>query len=317
MATRNIAFGYDDGTLNVDIILRRASDGYYWAGTTFTAAAPSPALTMTYDSVLGQYYTETSPSERCFWTAKDHDTGDLLAYGEYGGGYPVVSVASVSSYTIQEVIDRIRTEISDPDDDGNPRFSDAQLLNILDRCVGWLTAESFKRRTTIGLGEANYAGDGTEEWSLPSNFYALLYLVDPTAKTGAVLKQIPYSDYLRGDLALDVVGVEYFAIKGSNIYFVDHIPTGLTVKMLFYPKIGKLTVSTTVPFDGFFMDLMVEWGKTITLTTDEFSVDNFQSMMLRMFMESAQGHMSMKWAGPMRAMARQRDTRRAKRGKII
>ena len=86
--------------------------------------------------------------------------------------------------------------------------------------------------------------------------------------------------------------------------------------MYFYPKLAKLTVSDAIPFDGLFMDLMVEWGKTITLAADEFSIDRFQSGMFSLFMDAAKAYMVTRSAGPMRARVRQRELRNVRRGKL-
>jgi len=315
MATRNIAFGYSDvGTVNATI--KRASDGYFWNPTSNVWQLASVVCPMTHDSDLDQYYLEEAPTERCYWTAYDSAaTPVAISYGEYGGGFPDVSVGSVSAYTVQEVITRIRTEISDPDD-GNPRFTDAQLMNVLDRCVGWLTDQCYKKKTTVGVGKATYTGDGTTEWGLPATFFGLLYFADPTIYKGGQLKQATKLDYDQGDLAASLSRTSYYALLGSNVYFMRDLATGGTINLYFYPKIAKLTTSTTVPFDGLFMDLMVEWGKTITLATDEFSIDRFQSGMFSLFMNTAKAYMVTRGAGPMRARVKIRNMRNIKGGSL-
>jgi hypothetical protein len=310
---RNIAFGYENVGA-VTVIIKRASDGYFWGGSVWQAAAPVPALDMTFDADLDQYYSEEAPSERCYYTA--FDSVGAISYGEYGGGFPDVSVGSASAYTMQEVVDRLRTEISDPDD-GNPRFTDVQLLNILDRCIGWLTDQCYKKKTTVGVGTAVYTGDGTTEWGLPATFFGLLYLADPTIYKGGQLKQATKLDYDQGGLAASSIRTRYYCLMGTNLYFIRDLATGGTINLYFYPKIAKTTVSTTVPFDGLFIDLMVEWGKTIALATDEFSIDRFQSGMLSIFMGTAKAYMVTRSAGPMRARVRSREFRNVRRGKMI
>lgn len=314
MATRNIAFGYPDvGT--VTFIAKRASDGYFWNDALKVWQATTYSNTMTFDSDLKQYYSEAAPTERCYWTSYD-DIPEPLDFGEYGGGFPDVTVGSASVYTVQEVIDRLRTEISDPDD-GNPRFSNAQLLNVLDRCVGWLTDQCYKKKTTVGVGKAVYTGDGTTEWGLPATFFGLLYFANPTLHYGGQLKQATKLDYDQGDLAASLSQTDYYALLGTKLYFMTDLATGSVINLYFYPKLAKLTVIDALPFDGLFMDLMVEWGKTITLATDEFSIDRFQSGMFSLFMESAKAYMSTRSAGPMRARVRQREFRNVRRGKLI
>jgi len=314
MATRNISFGYTNVGA-VTIVIKRASDGYFWDGSAWIATAPAPALAMTFDSDLDQYYTTTTPTERCYYSAFDSNDNPLSA-GEYRGGYPDITTGSVSVYTAQEVINRIRTEISDPDD-GNSRYSDAQILNVLDRAVGWLTDQCYKKKTTLGLGKAVYTGDGTTEWSLPASFYGPLYWVDPTLSYGGQLEQATKQEYDRGDLAAALDRTQYYCLVGSNLYFMTDLATGSVINLYFYPKIAKLDTTTTVPFDGVFMDMMVEWGKTITLATDEFSIDKFQAGMFQMFMNNAKGYMVMRSAGPMKARVKQSCFRTVRRGKMI
>lgn len=264
---RTIAFGYSDVGA-VTIVLRRVSDGYYWNGSAFVASAPSPALSMTYDTVLDQYYTETSPTARSHWSAFDSD-GVGIAYGEFGGALPdITTPPSTSPYTMQEVVDRIRTKIHDTEE---YNWTDAQLLDILTGCAEWLMNQFMIHKANIGVKRATYTGDGTTEWNLPSDFLMhrkiVRYGADGTSRD---LWPKSKAEYDKANIANDVDGVYYYVIDGPYVYFIDDLPTSEVVYMHYYYRLDTLELSDAVPFDGLFMPLMVQWGVVEALETDEF-----------------------------------------------
>jgi hypothetical protein len=242
---------------------------------------------MTFDSDLDQYYIEEQPTERCYYTA--YDSVSAIAYGEYGGGFPTsVDPGSTSAYTVAELLTRIRTEIRDPD---GTLYSDAELLNILDECNEWIMNQCHLKQATLGLRSANYVGDGTTEWGLPSDFLGL-HAFDNPALLGYEnhLKEVSKAVYDSGILALSVAGTRYYARHGNLLYFVNDIAVGTTINLSYYHRLTKLQASDAVPYDGVFMTLFVRWGVAQALAGDEFSI-GFESEMLGQFMELAKSHL--------------------------
>ena len=290
MATRTISFGFSDiGAAT--IVIKRASDDYYWDGSAWSASAPSSALNMTYDSVLQQYYSETAPTSRAFWTAFD-SSGVAFAYNEYGGGFPEVADAgSASAYTAAEVLSRARVFLRDTDSN---LWTDADLLAILDECNEWLINQCLDKKANIGDKKVVYTGDGTAQWGLPSDFLGLRNIVYPSTTYGGELLPRTKADYDVGVLALNTSYPTYYIIDQTNkLYFIPDLATGTAVNMYYYGRPTKLTTSTSVPYDGLFMNLMVNWIETRALKSDEFSA-TFETAMLEQFMRKARNHIAVK-----------------------
>lgn len=70
--------------LTVSFTIERASDGYFWNGSGWQAAAATVDATEVagYATGFSEYYTATNPTAYCFWKAKD-SKGNLLARGEF------------------------------------------------------------------------------------------------------------------------------------------------------------------------------------------------------------------------------------------
>ena len=287
---RTIQFGYHDLGLTIDLIIKRASDGKYWDGVGWVDTAPSPPLGMSVDTELQQYYSDEAPTARAVWSAIDQGSGYAVSYGEYGGGFPAVTAPpSASQYTVQEAINRIRTEIRDPD--GN-LFTDTDILNMLDRCHEWIVEQLMRTQTTLGLKRADYLGDGTIDWGLPADFYGFDKVVNPALSGEGKLTAVDYSFFYTQDLPR-VIETEYFALEHNTIRFWSTIGTGETMYAFYYYKPIKLSVSDPMPLDGIFMNLMVEWAVVRCLNADEFDV-SLENRFLSVFMIQATDYMQMR-----------------------
>lgn len=266
---RPITFGYPDAGA-VTIVIKRASDGKYWAGSAWATTAPSPALSMTRDADIDQYYTNTLPTARCMWTAYDSG-GTALASGEYSGGFPEVSTpASASMYTIQEVIDRIRRRIHDTN---AYNYTNSELLSLLTDCVEWIMQKCAAAKANLGTKRASYVGDGTTEWALPMDFLThRAFVLARTDGTDRELSPTDRMEYDRGGLALAVSGPWYYIIDGFKLYFIDDLTASDTVYLYYYHRIDALELTDAVPFDGVFLDLMVMWGAAKALQFDEYDI---------------------------------------------
>lgn len=284
---RTIQFGYHDLGLSIDLIIKRASDGKYWDGVGWVDTAPSPPLGMSVDTELQQYYSEEAPTARAVWSAIDQASGYAVSYGEYGGGFPEVTAPpSASQYTVQEVVNRIRTEIRD--NDAN-LFEDSDILNMLDRCHEWLIDQLMRTQTTLGLKRADYLGDGTVDWGLPADFYGIDKIVNPALSGEGKLTGVDYAFFYTQDLP-QLIDTSYFALEHNTIRFWPTVGTGETMYLFYYYKPTKLSVALPVPLDGVFMNLMVEWAVVRCLNADEFDVA-LENRFLTLFMQLATDYM--------------------------
>lgn len=287
MGIRTIAFGYPDVGA-ATIIIRRARDDYYWTGSIFQVDAPSPALDLSYDAILEQYYIDTTPTERSYWTSFD-STPSALNYGEYGGGFPSsVDPGSASTYTMAEIIARIRVQIKDASEN---LYTDPQLLLILDECNEWLMNQCHLKQATLGVKQSVYTGDGTKEWPYPGDFLGLHYFSNPNLTQDLnLLREIAKAAYDSGQMASRHSGTRFYSKIGNLLYFINDLGTGDTINCYYYPKTVKLDATTTVPYDGKFMSLMVKWGAIQALASDEYSV-TFEAEMFGMFMDIAKNYL--------------------------
>jgi len=288
MASRAIAFGYPVAGLAVNILIQRVSDGWFWNGTGYQAAEPVPALSMLYDGSMRMYYSDELPTAQSNWTAIQVSTNQPIYFGDYGGGFPeTVTPPSATTYTMAEVINRIRVDIRDPNQN---LYTNEQLLILLDSCNDWLTQQCFNKQSTLGLKKATYTGDGTLEWGMPSDFFGLAYFANPSLfQDLGELEEVPKSAYDSGELARRSTGTRYYARVGNQVYFVHDIANGTEINCYYYPRNVKLEISDLVPFDGVFLSLFHRWGTTQALTSDEFSA-GFEKEMMSLFMNLAASH---------------------------
>lgn len=322
MSARVIYFGYPVGGLVVELVIQRTSDQKFWGPSGWQTGVPSPALLMSYDATMRQYYSEELPTSQCTWTAIQQNTNQPIYFGEYGGGFPEVTTPpSATTYTMQELIDRVRVEIRDPS--GN-LYTDAELLLMMDSCAEWIMNQCLMKKATLGVKPAQYVGDGTTEWGLPADFLGLHTISNPNLMSDeGMLVHTSKASYDAGMMGRGIVGTRYYARVGSNIYFINDLADGDVVNMIYYYRLTKLTSSDLAPFDGHFMALMHHWVVTKALTADEFSA-GFEKEMLSMFMNIAQSHM--RSSGPKRRVssANVRDFRgkscggvRSRRGRVL
>lgn len=297
---RSIIFGgkqADWGTLSIKI--KKLNDPAYWWDSTlnsgaggFTTSEPSPHLEMSYDSDLEQYYIESIPTQAVI--ASIFDSSDVLVATEvWGGALPeVVDPGSASSYTMAEVLSRIRAAIRDPGGD-NPLYSNAHLLNILDGCNDWILDQVSKKGCDLGAKRATYDGDGsTTEWDLPTDFYAAFNApIWPNATHGGPLRKVTKAEYDKGELENMVVYPSYYCMFGGKIYFIpDPLSASQDIYLYYWGRNTKLESTSTVPWDGVFISLMVEWGKSVALRGDEFDA-TFEERMMQIFLRSAQSYL--------------------------
>ncbi len=285
MAATTIFFAYDDvGT--VTIVIKRLSDGKFWKNATnsWVTDAPTP-LQMVYDSDLDQYTTTASPTARVRWTAFDDGDSSIMG-GEAGGDIPQVTIPpSASTYTMAEVVSRIRVDVWDPDSD---RYTDAQILAVIDKCNSWLHDLAFKTKSAMGSLLAIYTGDGvTKEWGNPSDWRGWKNFVNPDTVLGGDLHFIPKTVYDRGVLALEAGSrIVAYTMLSNKIYFVsDPLPDGQVLNGYYYPRSAKLAILDAVPFDGVFLDFMVQWGTVNFMATDEYTPGIEKDLLVEMMQD--------------------------------
>ena len=282
MAARAIAFGYPVAGLTVEIIIQRIADGFYWTGSDWAAVPPAPALSMTYDAVMRQYYTEEQPTAKATWTAFEMPANEPIYFDNYGGGFPEIATPpSAAAFLMSEVVNRIRTQIRDTAEDN---FEDAELLSYMDMCHEWLMEQCIQQRAAIGYKTAIYTGDGTTQWGWPADYKATRSFVGPNQRE---LVQSTPEEYDRGQLAQYSSEVGYYARDAGYLLFMPDLPSPMTTKLRYYYRPAKLTIDEGVPFDGVFMNLMTQWGTVSALSADEFALD-LEGTFFSMFMDLAQ-----------------------------
>jgi hypothetical protein len=113
MAARKFSILHDVTGAGVFLVIKRATDGYYWNGSGYQAALATIATTeeATLDSGWFEYFVDTKPTEYSFWWAYDSSNVLLTGTKEYDPDavsivYTATTPASTPTFTAGDAIKR-------------------------------------------------------------------------------------------------------------------------------------------------------------------------------------------------------------------